>query len=283
VLGRTGWLDERTLAEEVLRHSGRGDGYFLEEGGPQTRSVLAKCLQRRTLNLAWKGLSRLGPEVGDLPDVAQLSLEGNKLSALPEELGDLFSLNLLDLRFNPLRALPAGLARLNQLRELRLSNTGLPVTASGPLFTLTALTRLYVDGCDWGRVPDAIGQLTRLESLQLGDNGLTTLPDSLAQLQRLTFLHLAHNDFGTVPRALFELRALKTLWLEGCKLRELSADLERLQALETLCLWHNALESLPIDALARLPRLKEVRIRDNKLPPGTEAELRAALPRCVIY
>lgn len=44
----------------------------------------------------------------------------------------------------------------------------------------------------------------------------------------------------------------------------------------------------PRDAQGRLhgrglPHLKELRIRGHRLPAGVEAQVRAALPRCVIY
>lgn len=283
VLTRSGELDARTLAEELHRYTGRATTFLIEEGGPRTRELLAKHLKDRKLGLGWKGLRRLPPEVGDFAEVIELQLEGNQLTSLPEEVGDLFCLHALSLSHNPLRALPVGFARLNQLRRLFCSDTKLTPASSEPLFALTGLTTLSLEHCDLKELPADIGQLTRLETLYIGGNGLTTLPASLARLQGLTTLHMTFSDLETVPPVILELRALKTLWLEHCALRELPADIARLQELETLVVWGNALESLPLDALTRLPRLRELRVRNNRLRPKHEAELRAALPRCVIY
>ncbi len=283
LLGRSGHLDRRTLAEEVFRHTGRGASFFIEEGGPQAREVLAKAIQKHRLDLSYKGLTRLPPELGSFADLTGLNLESNKLTTLPDELGDLFSLHELNLSFNPLTALPAGLARLSQLRKLSCNETKLTPAASEPLFALTGLTDLSLDGCGWDEAPEALGQLTRLRELYLGGNRLKTLPASVARLQRLTYLHLTHSDFETLPPAILELRALKSLWLESCNLRELPADITRLAELERLCVWFNRLESIPLEALTRLPRLRELRIRDNPLSAAQQAELRAALPRCTIY
>jgi antitoxin component YwqK of YwqJK toxin-antitoxin module len=284
LLGRSGLMDARTLAEELFRLTRvRGSTYLLEEGGPEARSLLAKSVQGRMLDLGWKGLRQLPPDLCDFPDVAWLKLRGNKLTWLPDELGNLFALNRLDLAHNPLKKLPASIVRLNQLRDLNCEDTKLTPATCEPLFALAGLTDLNLSVCDLKEVPEGLGQLTRLRELYLGYNGLRTLPASMARLQQLTYLHMPSNDLEVVPPVIFELRALKALWLESCDLRELPADIARLQALEKLVVWHNALESLPIDALTRLPNLKELRIRGNRLPPGHEAELRAALPRCAIY
>jgi Leucine-rich repeat (LRR) protein/antitoxin component YwqK of YwqJK toxin-antitoxin module len=280
-LGRSGFLDPQVLAETVFQHTRRGVPLLIESGGPRVRSLLASLVEKRTLNLELKGLRYLPPEIGDLPDLGILKLGYNKLTRLPDEIGDLFSLVELDLFLNPLQGLPRGIGRLAQLRKLRLSGS-FPAFPE-ELTALTRLTHLNLGSCKLREVPEAICRLMWLQELYLDRNQLTTLPPSFAELQRLTFLHMTGNAFATVPPPVFELRGLKTLWLESCNLRSLPADIARLTELEMLCIWYNPLESLPIEALASLPRLRELRIRENRLSEKQEAALRAALPRCTIY
>ena len=48
-------------------------------------------------------------------------------------------------------------------------------------------------------LPESIGKLTHLTSLNLSDNQLTTLPDSLGQLTQLTELNLSKNQLASPP------------------------------------------------------------------------------------
>lgn len=282
ILGGTGLLDLQTLAETIFQHRRKGVPILLESGGPRVRALLASLISQRTLSLEMMGLQRVPPELGSFGDLAILKLGYNRLTTLPEELGDLFSLVELWVELNPLTELPESLSRLVQLRRLVLNYAELRSFPEA-ITALGRLTHLTLGGCGLSAVPESIGRLGWLQDLALSHNRLTTLPESLAELRQLTYLHLAGNPLGTVPPVIFELSALKTLWLEGCELHTLSPEIARLTQLETLCIWYNALESLPVDALASLPRLRDLRIRNNRLPPEQEAQLRAALPRCTIY
>ena len=67
----------------------------------------AKRRGQLTLDLSNKGLTKLPPEIGQLPELTELVLSNNKLTTLPPEIGQLNSLKTLD------RAGPACLNRLS--------------------------------------------------------------------------------------------------------------------------------------------------------------------------
>ena len=71
-----------------------------------------------------------------------------------------------------------------------------------------------------GPIPEVLGQLNSLESLNLRGNQLTgTIPNALAQLASLQTLNLSYNQLtGTIPEALGQLDSLETLHLDNNQL-----------------------------------------------------------------
>jgi Leucine-rich repeat (LRR) protein len=74
-------------------------------------------------------------------------------------------------------------------------------------------------------VPESLGQLTQLQSLDLAENQLTALPESLGQLTLLDRLDLSENRLTTLPESLGQLGALKQLFLHENPVLGLSADI----------------------------------------------------------
>jgi internalin A len=64
---------------------------------------------------------------------------------------------------------------------------------------LKQLTSLNLSSNKLTTLPPSLGQLTQLTKLNLSSNQLTTLPDSLGQLTQLTKLHLSNNQLTTLP------------------------------------------------------------------------------------
>jgi hypothetical protein len=76
--------------------------------------------------------------------------------------------------------------------------------------------------CDWdakdsqklAELPESLGRLTRLQSLNLSDNGLVVLPRSLGQLTRLQALDLDGNGLTELPTWLGQLIALREFYID---------------------------------------------------------------------
>ena len=65
---------------------------------------------------------------------------------------------------------------------------------------------------DLTSLPESIGNLTDLVTLDLGHNDLTSLPLSIGKLRSLThFLYLSHNQLKSLPKTISELSNLKYL------------------------------------------------------------------------
>ncbi|OWZ11009.1 hypothetical protein PHMEG_00016034 [Phytophthora megakarya] len=221
------------------------------------------------LDLSEKGLTELP---GDLmlslpPNLKTLALEKNGLTQLPESFG----------------SDEASSAAWGQLTELYLREnelTKLPA-AIGELTKLESLyledNKLSSDG-----IPDEIARLSSsLAGLCLHRNLLTTFPVSLCQLVQLEELnstcrlYLDDNALESLPEEFGMLQNLKELDIVGNKLTTLPNSFKNLGRLEILHAERNQLIKLPKD-LGELQSLRKAYLQNNCL-----TKLHASLGRCL--
>ena len=128
------------------------------------------------------GATNWAAQTASSSPLSYLNLSRNQFTGcIPEAIGGLTSLNTLDLSRNKLEGhVPSDLGGCRELRVLSLSCCGLsghldgsdggraPVNNGGGLGRLALLESLRLDGNLFeGSVPAALGNLTRLEVLQL--------------------------------------------------------------------------------------------------------------------
>ncbi len=152
-------------------------------------------------------------------------------------------------------------ARREGSTELSLSRLQL-TTLPEALGQLTALQTLWLDNNQFTTLPEALGQLTALQHLRLDKNQITTLPDALGQLTALQVLWLHNNQLTTLPEVLGRLHALQMLHLHNNQLMTLPEALGELKQLELLILEGNALRELP-ESLKKLERLRMLTLHGN--------------------
>jgi energy-coupling factor transporter ATP-binding protein EcfA2 len=118
----------------------------------------------------------------------------------------------------------------------------------------------------WGisELPDAIGNLTRLQSLDLTHNQLTALPESIGNLIDLQTLKLWRNQLTMLPESLGNLSNLRLLELGGNPLATLPDSIDKLTNLQSLVLRANQLSELP-EPITKLTNLQFLNLRDNQL------------------
>ncbi|KAI1238444.1 hypothetical protein IHE44_0013176 [Lamprotornis superbus] len=223
------------------------------------------------------------PPVGTaLSGLRVLSLRRNRLGRLPAAaLRHLGRLAELDLSHNRLRGLGDGgaLTGLQGLRKLSLSHNELG--AEGPglpprLAELSCLEELDLSFNRLRRLPEGLGRLRHLRTLDVDHNLLPSFPASLLELAALEELDCSGNrHLGALPEGIAALRRLKILWLSGTGLASLPEGLCQLSALESLMLDGNRLQALPTD-FGRLQRLKMLNLSSNLLEEFPSAIL--ALP-----
>jgi internalin A len=113
-------------------------------------------------------------------------------------------------------------------------------------------------------LPAEIGQLSQLDSLNLGWNELEVLPPEIGHLIRLRKLYLASNRLTVLPPEIGWLTQLQTLSLGGNELQHLPLEIRQLTQLQTLRLSGNDLTALP-SKIGHLTQLREVYLRGNQL------------------
>ncbi len=140
--------------------------------------------------------------------------------------------------------IPAEIARLSStLETLSISSLSTPQKILPPeLFTLTSLKTLHLTHCGIEILPDDIGKLNRLTTLDLQGNKLAgSLPNSTKQLEHLNKLDVSNNPFITSLDLLNESNSLEELRASHCGLMHVPLGLYRLSILD---LSHNKLTSL---------------------------------------
>ncbi|MBE9030054.1 GTPase, partial [filamentous cyanobacterium LEGE 11480] len=102
-------------------------------------------------------------------------------------------------------------ANLHELVRFRNQLSALPET----LGKLTQLQSLNLDRNQLSALPETLGKLTKLQSLNLFDNQLSALPETLGKLTNLTTLSLFINQLSALPETLGNLTNLTTLYLDN--------------------------------------------------------------------
>jgi hypothetical protein len=280
-LGQDPSVDDSALFAAAAAADATGVALALSSPSTSRATLLSRLRPSGRLELDNLGLAEVPDAIGNVPEVTELILSGNRLRTVPATLGRLFQLHDLELNGNHIERLPAELTRLTELRRLSLSRNALTALPAG-LLDLAELTSLNLGDNDLGELPADFGVLGHLGTLWLHDNPLTDLPASMTQLTRLTFLHLGNVPWEEPPACLFDMPSLEELWLAGPSLRRLPPQICRLPRLRRLHLWYSQLTDLPDDIFG-MTTLEELRIRDNPLPAGVIERLREALPTCTIY
>jgi Leucine-rich repeat (LRR) protein len=136
---------------------------------------------------------------------------------------------------------------------------------------LTALKTLDMSYADIDYIPETLGNLTALERLNLKDNRLAIVPDCICNLTNLIQLDLDSNSLTSLPECIGKLQNLKDLILEHNRIGMLPDSFGELRSLEHLDLWENReISSFP-EAILKLQSLKELSINGNSLKTIPEA------------
>ena len=173
----------------------------------------------KTLNLSVTQLTTLPSSFVGLTSLESLLIDNSKLDTLPPNIGGLASLGSLRLVNNKLQELPSSICELTQLSNLVLAHNDL--RSLPPDFGNLNLKSLWINFNKLERLPDSIGNLSKLTSLYLNNNQLTKLPNDFGKLTALVTLHLENNSLVELPANFHMLRNLFDCRLDYNKLTHL--------------------------------------------------------------
>ncbi|KAI5101267.1 leucine-rich repeat-containing protein 28 isoform X1 [Silurus meridionalis] len=171
-------------------------------------------------------------------------------------------LNYRNLNIFPVELLKDdGLQFLERLYMKRNSLTTLPDNLAQKL---PNLIELYLHSNNIAFIPQAIGNLARLQSLDLSDNALQVICPEIGRLRSLRHLRLSNNQLKCLPQELGDLMGLETLDVSMNLLRTLPEQLHQCVSLQRLTADRNFLQCLPRQ-LCQLPDLNELFMAANCL------------------
>ncbi|MCZ6595226.1 MAG: protein kinase [Bacteroidetes bacterium] len=250
--------------------------------------ALNEPVKTTVLNLRKKEIAKLRPEIGNLPNLEELDLSGNKLTelsaeilgltklqeldlshndlvSLPDNIGSFANLHILNLRWNQLTQLPTEFSILINLTELDLSHNNITdlSTEIVKLSRLKKLQSLKLSGCRLEQLPVEIFDLTDLKTLDLSDNNLTQLPPEIGQLTNLQILRLELNQLTQLPVEIETLRNLEVLDLYNNEFAAMNVELTNLRNLKTLDLRMNKLLETEIESIKRLLPNTKIKYREE--------------------
>ncbi|KAL0739471.1 hypothetical protein Bca4012_015681 [Brassica carinata] len=113
-------------------------------------------------------------------------------------------------------------------------------------------------------LPDSIGKLTSLTSLDLSENHIVVLPNTIGRLSSLTKLDLHSNRITHLPESIGELLNLVYLNLSSNHLSYLPSSFSRLLQIEELDLSCNYLPVLP-ESIGSLVNLKKLDVETDEI------------------
>ena len=216
----------------------------------------------------WHGITVRGSP----PRVVEINLSSRPVSGrIPPEFGQLSALTELDFRGNDLTGgISPELAELSELRHLDLhGNLLLGGTIPPGLGNLSKLEYLDLNATGLtGGIPTELGTLSNLQRLDLGQNRLTgSIPREIASLSKLKSLSLHKNNLtGDIPSELAKLSNLEFLYLMTNRLTgSIPPELGQLSNLSALNLSKNRLTGEIPQELAYLFELFSLRLRGNQL------------------
>lgn len=200
-----------------------------------------------TLDLSFNNIARLDMATfRDLTNLQRLNLQDNIISYIADHT---FS----------------GLFRLH---TLLLANNKLTVLEANTFRGLTALTDLNANHNELIRIHrEALGNSTILKNLHLKNNSLEEVPSVVHKLENLKTLDLSDNRINKILDTSFEgLLELSALYLEDNYIDNLTKhSLSPLVALQVLNCGRNYLKTIENGAFDKNPKLKAIRLDDNRL------------------
>ena len=217
--------------------------------------------------------------IGNLVNLQSIEISDGEGVIFPDEIGKLQQLEIFNTANVVMDEFPAGLTNCKNLKELSLygrNYTEIPEQISD-LANLERLELLFLPtGC---RIPDSIGQLTKLKYLSTysvyyndldKEVGITQLPESIGNCTELEELNLTGASITSLPKSITKLKKLTKLDLSQClNLKSLPADIGELTGLTQLDMEIilpniGQLSTLP-DSIVNLTNLTEIKAGQQQL------------------
>jgi Leucine-rich repeat (LRR) protein len=197
----------------------------------------------------------------------ELDLSGNGLRNLDKVMKDIepfaSTITSVDLSFNAFATFPT-LSFIPNLTSLNMAGNSLVMVDNDDVGNLTRLQELNLTGNPIMRLCSSLFKLTRLQKLLLSNAKLSSLDPLIGNMVKLEDLHLMGNPLTELPATIGNLTTLEILELFGCGLTSIPPEICKMTRLMELNLGANKIRSLPV-SIGTMTRLSNLNLQNNQL------------------
>jgi Leucine-rich repeat (LRR) protein len=214
----------------------------------------------KELDLSYNDLKQLPEWLVDLSELTILNLNCNKLIALPESINKLKNLKKISLNYNDIQTLPDLFGDLSLLEEFIINGSKL-IELPESFCKLSSLRSLCISKCNLSikainfSFPNFMDNLKSLRDVTL--NGFNFIPNFIGELVNLISLDISNNNLNVLPNFIKNLANITNLNLHNIKIKRLPTWISSLKDLEILDISSNRLDKYP-EIVRELPKLKEL-------------------------
>ncbi|OJD39895.1 conserved leucine-rich repeat protein [Diplodia corticola] len=233
--------------------------------------VISQIGSLRELRIAENDLEGDLPQsIGSLNNLEVLELQGNRIARLPDALRELVNLRVLNVNTNGMSSLPMDVLAALPLAELFASKNAL----RGTFFpeTVTEMSRLQTLDLS-GNALTSLGSsdlsMPALKSLNLSINRIETLPDLTRWTSLLTLL-VEENKLSEFPAGFTSLRALRQANFNGNNISKLEPEIAQMDSLDMLTLAANPLRERKFLTMNAEDLKSELKRRHNTTAAGVD-------------
>eukprot|EP01134_Creolimax_fragrantissima_P008501 CFRG8501T1 len=234
---------------------------------PRLPSEIGECRELETVDLSLNQLGELPTTVGNWINVKILSLEDNPILDLPNTIIKWSNLQSVNIRNTKLSELSDDIEYWKALTTFEFGNQTYIQEIPPSVGALINLTKLDLSQGRLTTLPEELGQLVNLLKLDISKNELShhNFPnEALGKLSKLQSLNLGYNKINILPSHLYTLTSLETLILDDNGILIIEDDIGDLTKLQTLQIAMNSLKFIP-DAFGSLCSLEVLDVRNNEL------------------
>lgn len=151
----------------------------------------------------------------NIDETTSIDLSNSELTGeIPKEIGYLINLEYLDLHGNYglTGNIPEELFNLVDLKFLSLGSTNLSGAISDGIGNLTKLEYLQLNWADFTSLPSSIGNLTELRELWCQFTNFQSIPESIGNLTKLITLQFVGSQLTSLPTSICSMDLLLSNW-----------------------------------------------------------------------
>ena len=192
---------------------------------------------------------KLIDELENKKHLKKLILNHCNLSGIPKSINKLQQLVTLDLSFHEFQSVPQEITELENLTYLRISKNKSFKALPDNIGNLKKLEILEVAGTSISHFPKSIGECNNLINITANAARIKEIPKEIAGCKELKNINLGYNKIQTVPKEIGKLKNLNRLYLGSNSISYLPTEFKELTKLELCGLPLNKFSSFPKEVL----------------------------------